>query len=1052
MPMSMPRILRIGGSFAIVLVTYWAYSLIAVPLIEPPAAPNRAEQLTGQQRRGALEQANHRVEALRPLFQAGDWELDNPKILESNQVKVLLQDYFNLGDGRVKLPRCTLVYTPVQPASDPAERLRRSVILQAPQGALLEFDEELDLRRGKIGRLINGRLIGRITIRSDGRQAGPDDDLLVVARDVDISENRIRTTEAVEFRWGSNHGRGSQLQIDFLHEESPHPANLRGPKITGIKSLEIRRLERLHLEFPERKEDAGKAAAESVAATADARPPAARPVLLPGSSADANLPVEVTCRGPFRFDLIDRVATFRDQVDVIRLHPTGPSDQINCEVLKIFFARRRSALEQPAEPPPAVSAGEPSTLDLQPRRIEALGNPVVVRAPAEQFEAWGERLEYDAWTGRILLESAQQVRLQQAANEIHAPQVQYQPNPEGSLGYMIAEGPGWLRGHMDRGRARQVTAHWTEKLQVRPQEDQHVVSLTGGADLAFAEIGSLAGKEIHFWLSEVAGGPAGRAELRPDRMLAQGKVRLDSTQLSGDVEQLEVWFEQPGAAPAAAANRPAVHPGWLARVESQLERARLAMALARHFPTSQMVRRPVAAEGSASPADSGGQLPVPLPPTAESSPPQSPPPSNHFQIVGSRLRGRVVVQGTQSQVSELIVDGNVRLTETQTARPDEQPVVISGDQIQVFDAAQPHAAVTVTGVPAHFEGRGLGLTGSNINLNRGTNRLWMEGPGQMDLPSMDRDLQGRPTANAGPMTVQWAQRMSFDGKTAHFEEAVVARTGTQQLHTETMDVLFKRPIRFADPRTQPEPEPEQLICRGGVMMENRTIDPQGMVSYERMRISDLNLQVVSGDLTANGPGWMTSIRRGSINLMPVDGLAAGGPGSPAETGKDELNYLSVRFQHRITGNMHQQSVTFHQQVRATFGPVKSWDETLDEDNPDKLLRGGILRCNQLTVTQMPQPGRDQRHVELQAVGNVDVAGATFTARAARMTYDQAKDQLILEGDGWTDAALYRQEIPGGPMSHHAARKIFYWPSTRRFAIDGARALELNQLPKMNRGQ
>ena len=31
----MPRLFRIGGSFAIVLTVYWTYALLAVPLIEP---------------------------------------------------------------------------------------------------------------------------------------------------------------------------------------------------------------------------------------------------------------------------------------------------------------------------------------------------------------------------------------------------------------------------------------------------------------------------------------------------------------------------------------------------------------------------------------------------------------------------------------------------------------------------------------------------------------------------------------------------------------------------------------------------------------------------------------------------------------------------------------------------------------------------------------------------------------------------------------------------------------------------------------------------------
>ena len=59
---------------------------------------------------------------------------------------------------------------------------------------------------------------------------------------------------------------------------------------------------------------------------------------------------------------------------------------------------------------------------------------------------YGERLEYDAWSGRILLEGSQEVLLVQAANEIHARDVQYQPSEGGRLGQIIAKGPEWFAG------------------------------------------------------------------------------------------------------------------------------------------------------------------------------------------------------------------------------------------------------------------------------------------------------------------------------------------------------------------------------------------------------------------------------------------------------------------------------------------------------------------------------------------------------------------------------------------------------------------------------
>ncbi len=1033
--MPAPRILRIGGSLAIMLVTYWAYALIAVPLIEPSAEPNRVEQLTDQQRQGAIREANHRLEALRPLFRPGvDWELDSPKILESDQVKLLLRNYSNLGSGRVELDCCTLVYTPPEPAADPAERIRRSVVLQAPEGAVLEFDEDLDLRRGKVGRLLSGRLVGPVTIRSDGREPGPGDDLNITTRDVSVSQDRIRTNEAIQFRWGPNHGSGSHLQIDLLNDSDDPISHKRGPRITGIESLEIRRLDLLHLEFPERRRPA-------VAAMPD--------------DATGTLPVEVKCRGKFRFDAVERLATFHDQVDVMQMHPDGPSDQINCELLSIYFARRRNGLGRPSEEP-SPGTSETSTLDLEPRRIEATGNPVVVRAPSRQFQARGERLEYDAWSGRILLEGSQEVLLVQAANEIHARDVQYQPSEGGRLGQIIAKGPGWIRGHADDGSGRQLTARWTEQLHLRPDEGQHVISLSGGAYLGFAGIGDLNAAEIHFWLSEIPAGPDGKTAIRPDRMLARGQVQLTSTQLSGDVEQLEVWFEEPTQNPAAIAGR-GEPPGLMAQVESQIERARLAMELARRFPaTQQYAWRPaMEAEGSG-PAAPAGHLPVPSSPAEPFGLPGGESPDNHFEIVGKLLRAKVIEQGPQSQLSELIVDGNVRFVQTPAANAEERPVLITGDQIHLLDAAQPHAAVTVTGSPAHFEGGGLALTGSNINLNRGTNRLWIDGPGQTDVP-LDRDLEGRPIQNAGPLTVLWQQRMSFDGKKAHFEGAVIAKTATQQLETETLDVILKRAVRFADPRTQPTPEVEQIICGGDISMENRTFDQYGLVSHDHIEVADLSIHLISGEMTARVParGWglLTSHRRSSGPLLPGLMPAVSDAGAQPDPAKDPLNYLHVRFQKEITGNVHQRSATFHQKVQATFGPVRSWEETLSGDNPDELgPRAAVLECDKLTVVQMPQPGDSPPATELYAEGNTVVKGAIFTARASRMTYAQAKDQLILEGDGWTDAQLYYQAVPGGPTSSFPAQKILFYPSTRRVDAAGAKTLELNQLPRMNRGQ
>jgi hypothetical protein len=243
----MHRGTRIVGSFAIVLAAYWAYALVAVPLIEPPADPRHDGPISEAERAEVQGRIDAGIAQLEGLFPPKSWELQDPKILESDQFKLLMQEYRNLGDGRVEIRPCTMIFMPEGPAADEAQRKRRAVILEAPEGALLKFDQPFDLRRMKIGRLIGGQLTGRITIRSGGRLPGPEDNLLITTRDVQLAEGKVTTPHAVEFRYGPHYGRGAQMQITLLSGDEIPGGNRRQPHGAAIERFELRRVERLHL-------------------------------------------------------------------------------------------------------------------------------------------------------------------------------------------------------------------------------------------------------------------------------------------------------------------------------------------------------------------------------------------------------------------------------------------------------------------------------------------------------------------------------------------------------------------------------------------------------------------------------------------------------------------------------------------------------------------------------------------------------------------------------------------------------------------------------------
>jgi len=211
-------------------------------------------------------------------------------------------------------------------------------------------------------------------------------------------------------------------------------------------------------------------------------------------------------------------------------------------------------------------------------------------------------------------------------------------------------------------------------------------------------------------------------------------------------------------------------------------------------------------------------------------------------------------------------------------------------------------------------------------------------------------------------------------------------------------------------------------------------------------VADVSINLVNGETAANGPGGMTTVRRGTPDLATAPVGENPTSGRPASTESDEnrLTCLSVRFQGSLAGNLHHRETTFHDQVQAVYGPVDSWQSTLDPDDPDGLgPRGVLLNCDQLKVAEMPSPAGNDRAVELEALGNVVVEGRTFTARAPRMTYTHAKQLLILEGDGRTDAELYHQEQVGATFRKLVAHKILYWRSTGQARGEGVRSLTSN---------
>ncbi|RLS82671.1 MAG: hypothetical protein DWI05_02975 [Planctomycetota bacterium] len=1033
------RTLRV---FLLVLATAGLYRLAVVPLVEPRVkGASLGQELSPAAVAAAKARADGRLAQVSQLFAPGSWELDGPNMLESRQMRLLFKDYRRMSqdpdDTRVQLIPCTLILLPDTSGAAGATP-GRTVVLRAPQGAVLEFDEPFDLsKQERPSRLVGGSLRGQVTIRGTPTAPAADDEVEIVTRDVELKEMEITTAEAVQFRYGRSSGSGRAMEIRLLPGAK---GSEQGPNIGGIDTIRLDRDVKLKLEGLAGGLIPGPPVPGAAGPDGSA-PGGAAGSSLPPDETEEPVPVLVSCRGSLCMNVSANVISLEDHVDVVRTLPGGAHDQLACELLAVVLGRD--------EKQGTMTAG------LKPVEIQAKGTPVVARSTGAGLEARAMRLGYEIATRRIVLDGEEPVSLVLQETEMEARSIDYTPGPPGDPGTLMAVGPGWLRART--ADMPPLSARWQKWLRLRPDGAEHVASLAGEADVQVETQGRLKAGEIHLWLALTPGAPptaaparlpAGMAGVKPSRMLARSMVEIDVQQLTARTDKLEMWFKHEAVPPVAAP--PPV-------------------------PVAQAVAPQPAVAAAQSPAVAPAQPPTAQPPTAQ--PPASEAPTGRLIATGGLVRGLVTFAPQGPQLDELSLEGQVHLIEEPEAaarvagQPAPEVIELRGDQLQISRANRFDARAVVSGRPAQVAGRGINLQGPLVEFDRGRNRLSVDGAGKLGLPIAgglpgleslavaspvaQPAAQRVPAVVAGRLDIGWQGRMDFDGLTARFVDRVVTTSGDTALRAGSLDVVFTKQIDFSattSDRTAHNTDVARIACGNGVRIESESVAVDGAKSVEKLFLRDLLVDRATGEVTGSGPGRLASTRFGAspgIALPGAGGLpGAAGAAQPTPAARpDELSYLGVDFQRGIRGNINRRQMEFHQRVEAIWGPVGGWNDTLDAHAAGGLPpRAVAITSDVLSVGQAaPLPGLRRGTLELGAAGNVMVEGEAFTARSSRLSYSEAKDLLVFEGDGRSDAQLFRQERIGAPTSSASAGKILYWRGLNQVEVNDARFIDLDQL-------
>ena len=1012
------RLTHAAISFAIVAVVYQVYVVVAVPFLEPSWSGQAVAHDSMPRQHGRAQAGPHKYrKLLSAYFPADHWSLrEPPKTFESGRTMVVLDDYHSRENGQVRVDRLVILFFPRPhvPGSDPP---RDAIVLEAPQGAVLQMDKSLRGGPTTGAKMQWADLPGKIVIRSDMRDPGPQDDFHLVTRDLHITEQMIRTDAEVDLRMGPHRGHGRHMELRLL--PSDHSGD--GLGIGGMESLEITR-DVAAIVVPgsgldSNGTDSARHAAQATISGSEPGNPGK------GESVDPRSPIRVTCQGPFRFDFASYIGSFVDQVRIVQTHPGGQRDEIDGDELSFFFAQDR-----PAQAEGEQDAGMPLS-GIHPAMVEVKGAPVRISAPTRDVTVRCERMRVEIGPRRVTFDGQDEVMLQYRGGEIHAPMVQYQHPPERAttrLGTLLAAGSGWLRAVADPQKAEEpFEARWSESMRLGRENGQPILTLEGRPKMTMVGVGRMWADEVKLYLRERdATSPQLPAAVVLDRILAEGRVAIESAELTGRIHHLAVWVEYP--------SQPSTEGG-------------LELGSARgDMPES--LRNTFRRDGTAD--------------------------RRSYGIAGDRLRLQIEVRDRRPVATMVSVDGHVEFREKPVQGSPAKPLVIQAGQLRIDKADTPAAEIRIAATPAmggprvsaaQVSVRGMTIRAEALELNRGTSHVWIGSPGELEL-LVDRDLQGQPLASAQPMTITWQKSMELDQDRITFLENVRAVGNEGQLQTSRLIARLSVPVRFDGALRQQQPELVQLECWDGVTAAFQQLDAGGVVSQQRMELQSLVANRQTGRLEGDGPGWIESVHLATGNgLLASEG---GGRRPEAKAGTrgpiripgpiQRLRFLRVDFVRGIRGNLIRREVQAMGQVKAIYGPVDSWQQRLQRSLRDGPGAHTVwIACDQLGVFESPltrlrqsEPSGDRRSgsLELVAEGQVIIEGeapeqGSFTARADRATYDQLKMMFVLEGN---PATLTRQPFVGGPPSESSAQKLIYRHSTGEITIEGLKRLQWNQ--------
>jgi hypothetical protein len=788
-------------------------------------------------------------------------------------------------------------------------------------------------------------------------------------------------------------------------------------------------------------------------------------------------------------------------VTVERISPrTQMNDQLVCKHLELRVKRRDSAPPPAAgkAPPPAPAAAPSPEQGLEIETAHATGPDVTLTSDAEKLDAHGNDFFHDAGQKLTILKGTPFMEANKEGSLIQAPELRMQDipllvppgSPPRTYQQVHATGPGSIHMLNKTTDRRTTHAYWNEKLISTHDNnlDLDLLILTGSARFVDEEHEqSLKAETLNVWLlsedkdkkpaptvtpTTTAKKPLAtvpESARRPDHIEALRNVLAHSRELNiPSASRLLIRFkdvppeEMPSPPPGDKSSRPPeIKPAPPPSEGRQPPETPLAQGAdaPRSGVVSPRPQAPAAPLGPVLGAPAPADAPRPIDLSARS------------------IEADVLRCGDRTALDHLWSEGKVRVRQEPTKTGDKG-VYIEGGSLDM--KCYPDGNTLVVSADGRDDSADLAqlemdkilILGPIVHIDQPKNKVWVEGSGAMRMQT-NQSLDGKPLGRTVPLTIHWNRSMFFRGEEADFDGNIQAEQENARLASQTLQVLFDRPISLKEGSRGEQPaKVRKLVADKEVRVEDSTYERNQLQKFQKLEGKYIIMETVQRD--DDGPPSLSSPPRtaadrsvsnkgdanivilygpGNVRLMQrggTDPLAAPGrttpnaPPRPVPASEQEMKMTYVRFVKQMKANTETNTASFWESVQVLSFPCNDPNQEIDLDSMLLDLPPGAMymRCNQLKVHNHPPAQKGgASYQEMEAHGQIAIQAREFWANSDHMFFNEAKDQIILTGEGDRPAVLAKIVAKGARPEVLRARKIIYYRKTGKTLFDQGESID-----------